>query len=634
MADVEKGMEPNSSNPEKRSSGITVRSALIGLVCMLLLALTGHGTLTETVPALNIPEPGLAFVVVFIVLGVVLSRIGIPLKLTQAELLVVYVASGIGSLYYGLAGNLITVMQAALAQMTNAKVFAPVYGTLSKWAVPDDLFAVTEFWMGGSTGVPWSVWARIMVVWFIPFFSLYLLGASIAVLFRRKWDEEEHLAFPVAQATQSILVGDYGGDKNVDHKLNRRMFFVGGLIPLVIIGSRILNLIWPGIPAISGEIPLAPLFPRGTAWNSGLQGWPTLYFRIEPISIGLFYLVPLDITFSAWFFWIVTKLTQVYAFAKGVWTAGQDFMIFHPVGAYLGLGAYLFWLNRVGIRDMVTAAIDNKEHDDSPMSPRIAVVLFLAALVVLCLFLTFVLQVQIWWSLIYCVMIVLFFTSFFRLRAEAARGVAAPTHVPDVFRRLFGLRIMGSKNAGGIGLMYGTAGLGSVGVSLLEGWRLADELKTRKRDITYVLLCGFILVYVFTFAKMLPTAYAGGAAMFRYYPRQLAQQATERMLTGDIEASSVAIVSTLLGAGITFLLMFLRTNFLRWPLHPVGYALGWQYDVGFWYWSSFLIAWLVKLLVLRYGGNKIHKMVLPFMYGMIVCGIALEGVRYIVSAIV
>lgn len=382
---------------------------------------------------------------------------------------------------------------------------------------------------------------------------------------------------------------------------------------------------------------MADLFEKGTAINSGLQGWPTLYFRLEPISIGLLYLVPLDIAFTAWFFWIVTKLMQVYSFANGVWTEGQEFMIYNPVGAYGALGIYLFYLNKEGIKQFIRSALENKETEDVPMSSRTALVTFFSSLIVLCLFLTFVLHVQIWWSVLYCLMVVFFFTSFFRLRAEAAAGVAAPTHIPDIFKTLFGINAMGTKNLAGLGFLYGRAGVGRVGVSLLEGCRLADQFEARKREITIALVVGFILVYFFTFGTLVPAAHGtadggwAGASMFRPWYRQIAQQGSERLVTGEVEPSRVAIIASIVGVVVTFFLMFMRTRFLRWPLHPVGYVLGCQYDVGYWLWSSFFLAWVIKLLILRYGGNHLHKIVLPLMYGMIICGMVLQGVQYIVT---
>lgn len=622
------------SSAEKRVSGITFRSALISLISMFVLARIAHLTYTGVAPDLGITEPGLAFVVVFLILGAALSRFSKVLGFTKAELLVIYVATGVGGLYYSIFATMITVMQSAYSNLTNATAFSSVYGELSEWIVPTGSRVIRAFWLGRAKEVPWSDWVKPMIAWFVPLFCLYFIGICIAVLFRKKWDEQEHLPFPIAQATHSILSGTYGVDNSISPELNRRMFFLGGIVPLVLIGSNILNAIWPMIPTISRELPVFELFPEGNPMRHGLQGWPTLYFRIEPISLGLLYLVPLDIAFSAWFFWIFTKLTHVYAYSKGFWDNGIEFMTFHPVGAYVGLGAYLFWLNKDVFNHLMTDSLRTSQiTDDSPMSPRAAALGLLAAMVVFCLFFTVLLHVKVWVTLVYLLIVVLSVTAFARLRAEAAVGPARAHHLPDVFKQLFGSQRVGQKSLGGIGLLYGQSGMGGVAANCLEGWRLADQLKTRKRDITIVLMVGFVLVYVLTFRMMLPTAYEMGAGMFHWYPRQLAVQGTEQLLTRDVEASRVAGLSVVLGAIITFGLMFLRTRFLRWPFHPVGYALGWQYDVGFWFWSSFFLAWIIKLLVLRYGGNKLHKIVLPFMYGMIVCGMVLQGIQYLVTVI-
>jgi hypothetical protein len=53
-----------------------------------------------------------------------------------------------------------------------------------------------------------------------------------------------------------------------------------------------------------------------------------------------------------------------------------------------------------------------------------------------------------------------------------------------------------------------------------------------------------------------------------------------------------------------------------WPFHPVGYAVSGSWSMEQ-LWMSFFVAWLVKLLLLRYGGAKVYKPAVPFFIGLI-----------------
>lgn len=75
---------------------------------------------------------------------------------------------------------------------------------------------------------------------------------------------------------------------------------------------------------------------------------------------------------------------------------------------------------------------------------------------------------------------------------------------------------------------------------------------------------------------------------------------------------------TALGTGfaVTAALMGLRTQFLWWPLHPVGYAIA-NTETMTATWLPFLLAWLFKSLALRYGGAGFYRRSVPFFLGLI-----------------
>jgi len=72
----------------------------------------------------------------------------------------------------------------------------------------------------------------------------------------------------------------------------------------------------------------------------------------------------------------------------------------------------------------------------------------------------------------------------------------------------------------------------------------------------------------------------------------------------------------LFGAGLTTFLSALRLRFVNWPLHPVGYLMVYG-DPMRNMWFSIMIAWLVKVLILKFGGAKMFRSARPFFVGLI-----------------
>ena len=63
-------------------------------------------------------------------------------------------------------------------------------------------------------------------------------------------------------------------------------------------------------------------------------------------------------------------------------------------------------------------------------------------------------------------------------------------------------------------------------------------------------------------------------------------------------------------------LFLMQAKFYWWPFHPVGYLVGTTYIIT-WFWFSIFIAWLVKVLVQRYGGRQAYLHTRDFLLGMV-----------------
>jgi hypothetical protein len=90
------------------------------------------------------------------------------------------------------------------------------------------------------------------------------------------------------------------------------------------------------------------------------------------------------------------------------------------------------------------------------------------------------------------------------------------------------------------------------------------------------------------------------------------------------------ITAAVVGFGITLALYKLRSMFVWWPLHPIGYAINGTSTMTY-FWFPVLLGWIFKVVALRYGGLRLYRTTLPFFYGLIVGDYAVSGLIAFVS---
>jgi hypothetical protein len=71
-----------------------------------------------------------------------------------------------------------------------------------------------------------------------------------------------------------------------------------------------------------------------------------------------------------------------------------------------------------------------------------------------------------------------------------------------------------------------------------------------------------------------------------------------------------------IGAGITAFLQVMALRFSAWPLLPVGYLFSHTiYSQEGWF--SIMLGWMIKVLIVRFGGARLYQRAKPFFIGLI-----------------
>ena len=143
-------------------------------------------------------------------------------------------------------------------------------------------------------------------------------------------------------------------------------------------GVEVLNLLhtlWPSIPGVPVGVQYyqADDYPWRAAGSVPISSFPFAY--------GLSFLLPLQIGFSCWFFFLATRLELVAAAMYGHtdWN-GFPYVRQQGVGAAFGFGLVVLWLARAQLRLAWRAAFSGARADDEgePLSYRAAMLGFLA----------------------------------------------------------------------------------------------------------------------------------------------------------------------------------------------------------------------------------------------------------------
>ena len=201
----------------------------------------------------------------------------------------------------------------------------------------------------GNTGlIPAISWTFLVLV-------ITILLLCITVILRRPWTEQEKLTYPIIQLPLSM--------SNPKTRLfHSRLFWIGFAVAAIVDIINGLNYLYPSVPYIPVRgIRLDHYFTE-KPWNA--IGWTPIRFRF--FMIGMTYLLPLDLSISCWFFYILRKIERIAGAITG-WSniPGYPFLGQQSMGAVLGICIIaLVSINR-HLRDVIKKVFLGTGIDDS-----------------------------------------------------------------------------------------------------------------------------------------------------------------------------------------------------------------------------------------------------------------------------
>jgi hypothetical protein len=643
-----------SAVPGRMPRAVTWRSLLLAL--LLIPANSYWLVQMERVRYSSHPTTiSLFFNVVFILLVVTLVNTAVSrrwprLALERGELLVVYAMLTIASTPP--AHDMFQVLVPMLAwpyrfsDTTNR--WLPLFGQyLPHWAMAPDKTGTLGYFTGNST----LYTARHLLTWLTPALlwcaftsTLLFVMLCINTLLRKQWTDRERLTYPLAQIPLELTAGVNEG--RLPQMFRNRLFFIGFALAGIVDIINGLNLYYPWIPPVltpgfgQSFIDLRPYFPDKPL---NAIGWTPVSWY--PFMIGLGILMPVDFLFSAWFFYLFWKAEAVVTVAMAwdqdprvPYTNAQAF------GAYMAFFLYTIWLSRsylVQIGRRVLGLPSSLDDRDEPISYRAAVVGIIAGIVFLSFFAAAIGMAP--------VLAVLFFVIYFALALAITRmraELGTPIHDlhftgPDwVMAEGIGTRNLDPRTLTSFSLFFwfNRAYRAHPMPHQLEGFKLAEQSRSALRPWFWALLLAGVVGTIAGFWAMLHLMYDYGATSKAGTFGPEAYRQLEGWLKNPKPTNTTAMYAILAGAGIAFFLQAMRIRFPWWPFHPLGFAVTSSWEINL-VWMPLFIAWVVKIVLLRYTGLQGFRRSIPFFFGLIlgqfvigslwnILGIALEIPTY------
>jgi hypothetical protein len=642
--------EAGSADPKPRSAyeGLTVRSAAAGVALSALIGIAdpySKHVLRSTYLASDFMPLGLVFPFVLLVTVVngTLKAIRRSWGFRPSELVIVFamglVATTIPTV--GLTGTLLTTMTSPFYYATPENNWSTLFlDRVPRWLAPvsDEGTAIRWFFEGlpPDQRLPWEVWAGPLF-WWLSLVAAVLLGCTcIVVILRRQWVDKERLPYPLAEVPL-LLAEESDRPGFLAPFMRSRLFWAGFAIPMFLLlwnAAGFFNPTWPTIQETGNPIVISREFPP-------------IPVRIYYPVLGFAYLINVQVALSIWLFFLLgvfqTGVLNRFGVAMGT---AEPYSSSHPAlsdqgfGGLLAMVAWGLWVSRGHLRDVARKALRGApDVDDSEemMSYRTAVFGLAGSLV----------YTSVWLlaSGMEAATLALFLPSAFlvfigvtRIVVEGGLVFVRGPLLPQSFATL------------ALGTAQGTSVPSLISLSMSYGWfsdvkctfmaaaanasKLVERAGVGRRAVFWGITSSLVVALATSIGYTVYTGYQIGAFNMDVWLFQRAGKLPyDDMVTKILNPTGPATTHLwVMAAGAAFMgvLIFLRYRVSWWPLSPLGFPVAGVQMVRNTAFTIFL-AWALKVLLLKIGGNRLYRQALPLFFGLMLGYYAGLGVCWVVD---
>ncbi len=480
--------------------------------------------------------------------------------------------------------------------------------------------------------LPWGPWLSPVLNWGLLSGLVLFAFLCLTAILRKQWVDSEKLAFPLAQLPLEIA-----GDQDRPAFFRNRVMWLGVLLPVAVYTVKWLHQIQPTVPDVPVQWNMSD-YVTAPPWN---QVAGEVYFILSFAAVGFFFLLPADVLFSIWFFFLVSRVEQIVMISFNQPMPGMPayppplFIGYQTVGAYFVLTGYFFWVARPHLRRVWAAALsrpggyDGADDADELLPYQVAVWGLLGSILASAAWLC-VNGMSLWlalFELLVCIFVVAVVMA--RSTAEAGMLMTETTFRPiDLYRMVAPVHALGGSNLTMLAFfdnLFLRDQRGLLLTGMLDAARISDGTRVRRRAFAGALALGVVIAFAVAVPLNIYLPYHLGANGHMDYWMEQGSPGLTLIDYGQYFKGNALLptgaswqMPTFFGVGLamTAFLTFMRTAFFWWPLHPLGYALSGSWStIEFWF--PCLLAWAFKSVILRYGGMRVYGSARPFFLGLV-----------------
>ncbi len=491
--------------------------------------------------------------------------------------------------------------------------------------------AITRFWTGLRAGepIPWGPWMQPLLIWGVFLMALFTCMMAIMTLMRKQWMDYEHLSFPIAQVPGELCSA--AGDPLGPTSVFRSRAFWAGLAPTLLAVSLSGLSQYGGFPFL---VRVRQTILPETPWELALY--------VDLVVVGLVMLIPNRIAFTVWsvalLSWFVRAYMQSYNLSlPDQYVLGSE-MQHAAGGATIAFVVGTLWLSRGHLKRALRCAFGRGEEGydrGEPTSYRMAFVLALISFAVTVVWLHRRGLGYFSSGMLILVTLGIYF-AMARVVAQCGLPMLSPPIYPNQFMAsMFGPTMFGRSEATVLASHYGWHF--DMRNSVMSGSAHGMHLTRRRRSgLLWPMLLGLAVTYVAGSLCAIYVCYKhGGSNMdpwfFGNFPR-LPWNWAQATMQHHGGPSWLRMVWG--GAGLLLMsgLIVAQRTFFWWPLHPVGLLICSSHMV-YYFWLSVFLAWLVKTLLITFGGPAMFRPARRFAIGMVMGYFLAGGIWAIVDTV-
>ena len=572
--------------------------------------------------------PVIAVLLLFLLTAAVLpllKMLGRAWAFSRAELIAVYAMMLVGAVVVttGFTGSFLSVITGAAYYATPENAWQELFVEYIHPALaPTDTEAVRLFYEGLPQGraIPWAAWVRPLAAWTCFIFAFYWVLFCLGALLRGQWVANERLVFPLTRLPLAMLEGADSASL-LGGLFKSRLLWLGFAVPLLLHS-------WNSLHAYHDAF--QPIALSGTL--SLLQGSVGLPWRINLPILGLAYLMALSVSFSIWFFFVFYTLEKAIFARIGlvlgggdIWTSGGGSVpIPHQqAGGLLVLALFVLWTARTHLRRLWRQALQDEPAPGELMAPRTAFGGLVVGVAFMVAWLTLT-GLSVYAAVLLVVGALIVFIGLSRIVCEAGIPGCQTPMAPQAFiTRGLGPETLGLSNMTGLGLS--TVWMGETAANMMNAvmhsLKLTSGDSPAPRWLLGALFAAIAVGLVGSIWFTMTLAYTYGGINLHSWYFSGAPRWPFRYMASVYNAPEPSFVPRLAftasGSAVMAALLFLRHRFTWWPLHPLGFPIASTFTIVYYGWLSIFLAWLCKATILRYGGVRAYRALLPFFLGLI-----------------